>query len=252
MTRIGLTLALLCTMAVNGFSQGDIKISGVVYQRISDIKGDSLVALQNINVINIRTYNGVSSDEEGFFSIPVTAGDTLLFSSVTHFRDTFVVSADEHRKSLFLRVVLLPANYRLKAVEVYGKDFEGFRYDFVHMDVDDSQRVWLAPAWEVVEPRQGFGITINGPITALWNALSKQGRELKKLNTILEKERRQAFIDSVYKRPMVLHFLELDEDEIDDLIDYCALSDAFIARSTEFEFLQALERCYKEFKLQGN
>jgi len=235
---------LACTM---GHAQNEVVISGYVYQKPKP-KVDSIFPVANINVINLRSFTATSTDANGFFTTAARKGDTLIFSSVVHKRDTFIVGLNESRQKLFLSVVLEPQLYELDIVEVYGKDWEGFKHDFVNLEVKDTMIIRLAPQWKFEPVKEGFGITINGPLTALWNAFSKQGKELRKLAAIIAAEQEKTYLDSVYKRPIVLKFLELDENEMEELIHYCNFEKKYIEGATDYELLSALERCYESYR----
>ncbi|MFY0673842.1 MAG: hypothetical protein JXQ87_10570 [Bacteroidia bacterium] len=233
---------LLLFTAFDSMAQ-KVTVSGYVFEKLSD--GDSSLPVGNINIINLRDFSGGVSSRSGFFSISARKSDTLIFSSIAHESDTFVCG---DRDKYFISVTLRPEYYELNPIDVYGKDFEGFKHDFVNLEVKDTVFIKLAPQWQFEPVKEGFGITINGPLTALYNAFSKQGRELKKLELLLAAEREQSYIDSVYKRPVVLHFLELSENEIEELVGFCNFSKQYVNRSTDYELLLALENCYQNFK----
>lgn len=225
----------------------EVTISGYVYQKANPER-DSIYPIANITVINLRTFAGTSTDGKGFFTVRINRGDTLLFTSIAHKRDTFICPIEETRQKLFLSVVLQPNLRSLPEVEVYGKDFEGFKHDFVNLDIRDTVIIRLAPQWKFEPVKEGFGITINGPLTALWNAFSKQGRELRKLAQLIEAEQKKAYMDSLYKRPIILKFLELDETEMERLVAYCNFNKRYVEGATDYELLSALEQCYISFK----
>ncbi|MGB0429498.1 MAG: hypothetical protein ACPGLV_03425 [Bacteroidia bacterium] len=247
MKRILTTLfTLIFALGIHTAKAQNISVSGYVYEKLSD--GDTTLAVGNINVINIRDFSGTVTNKTGYFKINIKRGDTLIFSSISHEADTFICRKTDERNKYFISVVLRPEYYELNPIEVYGKDFEGFKHDFVHLEVKDTVFIRLAPQWQFEPMKEGFGITINGPLTALYNAFSKQGRELKKLELLLAADREQAYLDSVYKRPVVLHFLELSESQIDELVSFCNFSKHYVNRSTDYELLISLESCYQEFK----
>lgn len=242
-----LLVFMLFAIGYQAYAQKSVTVSGNVYER-DGRSVDTLYPVANINVINLRGFKGTVTSRTGYFSVDIKAGDTLIFSSISHIRDTFYCQINESRKEIFIDVVLKPRYHELHAIEVYGKDFEGFRHDFVHLEVKDTFAIRLAPQWMFEPVKEGFGITINGPLTALWNAFSKQGKEMRKLAQLIEEERTKAYLDSVYKRPVVLHFLELDEAEIDGLVNFCNFSKQYIAQSTDYELLSALEKCYETYR----
>lgn len=236
------------------FESDKIWVSGRIYE--FDYFGkDSLSPAYNVNVIDLNSYTGTTSDRQGFFSIRVDKGDTLIFSSVKLKKDSFFTDPNDPNNEVFIKVVLQPANYHLKGVNVYGKDYAGFKYDFLHMESDtiiiSLATLGIPNGGSLVGPQESFGVTMYGPFTQLWQKFSKQGKELAKLASILEADRKQNFLDSAYKRKVVLNFLDMDEEEVETFIDYCALDPEFIKKSTDYEFLTALNVCLEAYRREG-
>ena len=227
-------------------AQSTINVSGYVYENRNNT--DSVYPVGRINVIRLSDFKGTSTRSNGFFSINMLIGDTLVFTSIAHKMDTFICAADEKREELILNVMLQQEFHSLVGIDVYGKDFEGFKHDFIHLEVKDTVFFKMKPQWKFTEPGTNFGITINGPLTALWSVLSKKGKEQRKLAMLIAEEKEKAYFDSVYKRPVVLHFLEMDEQEIEKLVGFCKFTKHFIANNTDYELLLALEKCYQEYK----
>lgn len=242
-------LLLLCLFGLIAFASSaqQITISGYVYQQAPKGK-DTIYPIPNVNVIDLRTFKGTSTDNNGFFTVQVQRGDTLIFASLAHKRDTFICPSEQERDKLFLRVMMQSRIRSLPEVEVYGKDFEGFKHDFVNLSIEDSVILRMAPQWKFEPVKETFGITIDGPLTALWNAFSKEGKELKKLARLIEEERKKAYMDSLYKRPIILKFLELNEREMEQLVAYCNFTTHYVEGATDYELLSALERCYTSFR----
>lgn len=236
----------LATVARAQDSTKSIVISGYIYE-VSRSDGDSVQPLSSIAVVNLRNHVGTSSGRNGYFSINAQPGDPIYFRSIAHVPDTYFVSGDEVEKRIFLRVKLRRATLQLKQQEVYAISYSTFKHEIINMELKDTESVYIPPMLGYVEPNQSFAIIRFSPFTAIYNNFSKAGKEQKKLAKLLAEDKRQEFLDSIYKRKFVLNFLELPSHEMDDFIDYCNLSPQLLGRLTDFELLMALSECYEGY-----
>lgn len=239
------TIGLIGTVKAQD-STKNIVISGYIYE-VSNNDEDSVQPLSNIAVVNLRNHIGGASGRNGYFSLNAQPGDPIYFRSIAHVPDTYYVSGDEQEKRIFLRVKLRRATLKLKQQDVYAISYSTFKHEIINMELTDTESVYIPPMLGYVEPNQSFAIIRFSPFTAIYNNFSKAGKEQKKLAKLLAEDKRQEFLDSIYKRKFVLNFLELPNHEMDGFIDYCNLSPQLLERLTDFELLLALSECYEGY-----
>jgi hypothetical protein len=190
-------------------------------------------AMPFVYIINKSNGNGTMSDSEGRFAIIARAEDTLVSAYIGFLKKEVPVSSAGVNRELLLVMVPLPVN--LSEVSVTAFRFKPYERAYM-TDVIDRSRM-----------REIDYVT--SPITALYMAYSKEGRQIRKLARIFE----QILIDeNVEKKlnPQILARLTNDES-----IDYAAfrkycyyVSDDFIINHDGAELYSRVMDCYRRWK----
>lgn len=157
-----------------------IRLSGTI------ISSDSLSPVQGVNVINTRNSIGVSSNDKGFFSIPIHRTDTIQFSAVGYETYRFVLDATSQSNSPLIQIKLVPKTYQLQQVDVVAMPTEKqFKKEFLALELPDEPELALPQIkqpklMEGVDYLPTGGVGISGPFSALYNKFSREAKELKK------------------------------------------------------------------------
>ena len=107
--------ALLAANLVH--AQGDpetkvIQLSGVI------LNADSTDAIPGVNIYVPTKGRGTSSNHFGYFSMPVAAGDSVVFSFIGLERQSFKVPEDTDKDQISLILTMMEDAYTLSEVEV--------------------------------------------------------------------------------------------------------------------------------------
>lgn len=106
-------------------------LSGQVYCQTDTFQGhiraDSLTAF-TVNIINLNQSTGTTNDDNGYFEINASAGDTLLFSSIQYQRYQQVVTKIDLSRA-FNIIVLIPAVQSMNPITVRSSMFSGYLTD---------------------------------------------------------------------------------------------------------------------------
>lgn len=96
LTLIFIALGLVSINAQKDSTAHVVQVSGII------VTGDSLSPVPLSTVYRLRDMRGTVSDLVGFFSLPVKAGDTLVFSSIGHMPAEYIIPeiVKENRLSL--------------------------------------------------------------------------------------------------------------------------------------------------------
>jgi len=84
-------ILLVFGVAQTGFAQQNkrvIQLSGVV---LGQVEGDSVIQLPGVHIYVPKAGRGQTTNQVGFFSMPVLVGDELIISSVGYERQKFTV-----------------------------------------------------------------------------------------------------------------------------------------------------------------
>jgi len=99
----------------------------------------------------------------------------------------------------------------------------------------------------------GITVTIPGPITALYDAFSKEGKSKRKYELLANQDQKKVLAARRYNAEVVQRITSFKTDkEIQDFMLYCNLSVDFIVSSSEYDLYKAIHECllaYNEGKM---
>lgn len=130
--------AVLVTMGYSGNlnAQGTsrlIQFSGVV------MTSDSLKTIPFVNIVNLQTHRGTTSDYLGFFSFVSSPGDTVVFSSIGYKRKHFIIPDSLLSSKYSIIQLLTQDTFHLPETIVYPWPTpEQFKEAFITMNIPDD------------------------------------------------------------------------------------------------------------------
>lgn len=116
-------IALLLVLAGVLFSVQDAKAQDVPERKILQLSGiilnaDSTDAIPGVNVYVPRKGRGTSSNRFGYFSMPVAAGDSVVFSFIGLERQSFIVPDEARDDKVSLVLTMAEDEFTLGEIEV--------------------------------------------------------------------------------------------------------------------------------------
>ena len=207
------------------------------------------------HVILLRNLTGTVSDSAGRFMMPLKYGDTLIISHVGYATRVYSLNESSLLYDHRLEIVLLDKIYELKEVVIttFPKTWEEFKYPFENLKGDEAEQPADLQLNKEIPlgyniPQSGFGITMNGPITALYNIFSHEGKSRRKLARLLENDKRNRAVSQRYNYDLIKKLTGITQQEtIERFMQFCHLSDEFVLQSSDYELYLAILECYREF-----
>lgn len=191
----------------------------------------------NLFVVNKRTRIGNFGNPSGDFEIRINKSDTILIGANGYATSKICVKDSALKDVYLLNVQLQGLKVELRQVSVFAerdlneiyKDIEklGFnRKDHIITGVD----------------------ALSSPITALYAAISR--REQRKIEAfeLMNEGRRRDLLKELFQRFVSNKIIDLSEDQFDDFIDFCNVSDNFMKNSTQYEFIQFIKMKFNLFE----
>lgn len=182
------TLLLLClsllllTCALPAHAQKTIRVSGTVLQP------DKTTPIPGASIVKINSQKGVISDEEGKFLIDVAQEDTLLIRAIG-FKPLLYLPKQLPVSEIRVSIVLQEDSIMLGEVEVTSRPSpEMIQRALRNMKRDQTSQVkkpGYIPGLEPPPPAAPAPATIMSPATLLYDMLSREGKEKKKLQELL-------------------------------------------------------------------
>lgn len=225
---ISIVLMLVCTMI---YSQNIVSLKGNIIANEEDLSG--------IHVLNINSKKGVITDKKGFFVIPVTVNDTLIFSSVQFKREFIVIDENTiNNKSLIVplekqvveleEVLVRPHNLTgimekdIKHIETLSEVTAktlNLPNAYVKVKTQSERRLYTARTWDFT----GLSFKID-PII---NGLSGRTLKLKNQVTLEDKTLKYNEIYESINDSLITHGLKIPKDKIYDFYYYCEMDPSF-------------------------
>ncbi|GAA0731637.1 hypothetical protein GCM10009430_44030 [Aquimarina litoralis] len=243
---------LLLFLLINSFSFGqNTRLKGTIV-------ADSLQGFA-INIVNYTKKIGTTNDQNGFFEIPASAQDSIIFSSVQYKVISVVISEDDLKNEAF-KVILYPLVQKLDQVNVSNVKLSGD----ITKDTKEIQlkphldnRILGLPVRNIKQPTlevRRIYTASSGPVDLLLNSLNGRLKKLKKLKELADLERLIEKGERAFDTKFFTDDLGLPDSLISDFVYYCS-EDAYFEdllentkRLSLLEFFQKKAKSYKEFK----
>ena len=205
-------------------------------------ESDSIRGMPYVYMINHNTGNGTISDYNGNFSIIASDLDTLVFTYLGYAKKKFPVlrikNINDSTKSS-MRVYMQRIMIDLPMANAFTYKIKPNEIDYMKRYIKDHSRTKGVNAFE-------------SPITALYDRLSRKGREQQKLQELFQQILIQEEVSKKFN-PEILR--QLTEDEFVDyetFRKYCwYINDEFILNNNGYALYAPIMECYRRWKREG-
>lgn len=202
-----------------------------------------------VHIINLTTRHGVISDYNGKFNFTVDVKDTIKIS-VLGFESQKIVG-----EQVPTVIYLTPKNYDLEEFTVLPyKDYEEFKEAFINLDLPDSSLkmnphlFMFGEEMFLYRAANNSGITIDGPISGLFDLFSKHAKSKRRYEDLLARDRYKSYLATKFNNKVVENATPLtDQKEIAYFMTYCDFSDDFLAQANSYDIVVQIQHCYKEY-----
>ncbi|PSR54241.1 hypothetical protein AHMF7605_12260 [Adhaeribacter arboris] len=181
-----LVLGLFVTGRACAQQSTNIQVNGTV------VAATTKKPLANITVISKRLWRGTITNELGQFRITTLPGDTLYFRSVGYITKMYPITSSTPDETT-ITINLEEGNVMLQEIEVtIGPDYEKVNRYLRNQKKKPEPRAVVKPAppkplyeEKVFTPPPA---SIANPISFIYDQLSKEGRDRRKLQAILDEK----------------------------------------------------------------
>lgn len=184
-------------------------------------------SLQGIYIVNLQTEKNTVTEVNGYFSIPVAVGDTLMFSS-TQFKAKKVAVQESDPQDLLL-VKLEPVMNQLDEVMV----FQYKNINAVDLGIIPKGQKSYTPAERKFKTATGydaqFGLDTKVTLDPVFNLLSGRTAELRKNIEVEKKEHRLGKIENWYGADYFTGKLKIPEEHLKGFQYYIVENPRFVS-----------------------
>lgn len=200
---------------------------------------DSKERLAKVYVYNPANDDAVFNTLKGEFSIHAKLGDTIFAALGGYAIDTVVFKGQSaivfQLKSLgiALREVKITGK-RLTAKEQYEQNLRDYKY---RLDRGSSRDLLSVGPF-------GAGLGID----AIYNLLSREGKNARRLQAIIERDYKEILIDYRYRPDYVKTVIGIKDTELQDFMTQYRPTYNFVLSATNYEFLNFVRNSYAAYK----
>lgn len=220
-------------------------LSEMLYAQTKPVQGividkETKQRLAKVYIYNVRTGDGLYNNLKGEFRTFANPGDTLVAALSGYGVDTLIFKGQPvsyfQLKSIGIRLRdVVIQQKRLTPQQQYEKSVQEFRYQ---TDKGSSKDLLNLSSGGV-----GLGID------AIYNLLSRQGRNARHLQKILEKDYREDLIDYRFTPSLVQQVLNIKEPELKDFMEQYRPTYQFVLDATDYAFNLFIRNAYKSYRL---
>ncbi len=241
---------LLSLITFTAFSQEDHAIKGKVLNDAND------VALENVNIVNLNSVKGTTTDSEGDFEIRAAVNDTLYFSYLG-FKSIRVRVTNDWLKFGDIKVKMTELGIALEEVVVRPVQLTGYvEVDARTIPIYDNYRYRIAGLGSGYEGGSNQPGAVNKVLSAifnpadfLYNVFGKRPKQMRKLRQMKEDDAIRNLLQSKFDRETLMAVLQLERVDIDEIMNKCNYSADFIKTANDLQILDAISECYEEYKV---
>jgi len=230
-----LVIFLLFTIFSAKAQNEKIRVKGSVYD--PENKG----SIPNLMVVNKRTQQGFFGYNSGDFEMEAYKTDTLIIAATGFatmqicFRDS--VPASEYTLRL-----------ALKRIQVTHAPIE----IFTNRDLDEIQRDIEKLGYDKDDYMLDGVAAFESPITALYQAFSRRERNKREVAEMQNNDNRRSLLKELFRKYVDNDIIQLDNNEFDEFIDFCGVSDEFMKNSTQYDFIMYIKKRFEVFRMMKN
>ncbi len=231
--KIVFSFLLLILLSCKLFAQNKV-VNGFVVDK------DSKLRLAKVYLFNGNNGQGIFNNNKGEFGLNVKQGDTIFAALQGYAMDTIV-----YKNQNFMIFQLKALAILLKEVPIYGKRLtpkdryaqtvKDYKYALSRGSSKDLFNIGLG----------GVGLGID----AIYNLLSRQGRNARFLEKILEADYKESIIDYRYKPEYVKNVLGITDDvKLADFMGQYRPTYHFTVTASDYSFVLFLRNSYVSYK----
>lgn len=214
----------------------DKLVQGIVFDM------NSKQRLTRVYIYNTRTGEGFYNTTKGEFKTSARAGDVLVAALQGYGVDTIGVHAANtvlfylKRNSILLQEVVVKDSTLSPADELRAKQ-EEYNVAYTKGDVNNVLTTGGSNGGG------GVGLSIN----ALYTLLSREGRNARLLQKIIERDYRDAMIDYRFTKTLINRVTGLSGDELVDFKQQYKPGYYFIIQANDYDLIEYIRKSYTSY-----
>lgn len=212
-------------VAYHGAAQTTIK------GEVRDFSNNSL--MDNVNLKNIYTQQGLTIKADGKFSIAVKKGELIEFTKIGYL--TVRVRIQSEKEPEYYKIVMEKTPIELREVDIRGKPLD-YKKDSIR----------YRKTYDIVMRKERKGdVDMRSMPLAM---LSRKNRQEWAFQDMYDKWEQEKYIDFVFNDKLVSRITYLQDEELKTFMSLYRPQYDFIRNVSEYEYLDYIKSSYYHFK----
>jgi hypothetical protein len=214
-----------------------------VYGRVID--STQHAGINNLILQNTRSGQLVNSNGSGDFFIRAMAGDSIVVMDIGYGRvgctydgiNRYPVIETKSQPKMLREVVI--TEKRKKQLQ---EEINAFLADPQSGGAIREEILGNMLSTETTQP--GIGISID----AMYDLWSKEGKMRRKVADLKFQDIKTFYAGLKYNKTLVIQITKLEDEEVEDFMDYCKPTEDFILRASDYDLTQKILQCLKDYR----
>jgi hypothetical protein len=225
-------LLLFIFLSPIGVFAQDKVVQGIIFDKLSKDR------IAEVNVKNATSGKSIYNNLKGIYTLDANVGDVLIFTKQNYRPDTLIIK-DYTSQAVYMQ----PLGKMLKEVTIHDtiktpeQQYEATKRDYTKIYGPSANPDWLS-----VGPG-GVGLGID----ALYNSLSRSGRNAEHLRGIIQQDYYQNVIDYRFNKSLVARVTGLKDGRLTDFMQKYRPGYYFVSTATEYEFITYIKSNLKRY-----
>lgn len=211
------------------------------------VNKDDGLPVPYVNIVNMRTHGGTTSDFRGAFSLEMLNVDSLGISAMGFMKEYIRIPPQHNPDSLFV-VWLRPIRFAIKEVEVKGKS------NAIDMGVSTGKPSDIDPELrgDAFNSKPPWYAAIFAPASFIQYHTSRKEKEKREVRKAMITEKRWEYLSNYYNKDMVMNLTGLNEIEADSFMIYFNKKGMLNEVDNDYEVREAILEQYELYKKEKN
>ena len=245
-----LIIFLFLTSIVSWSQEDELEtITGIVMNASND------KPLENVNIVNINTVKGSTTNKEGEFQLRAKINDTLYLSYLG-FRSIQVKITEDWVKFGDVKIKMTESAIALEEVKLKEIQLTGYlEIDAKNIPIYDNYRYSISGLDYAYEGGnyQKSAISkvlqsVSNPTDLLYKTFGRKEQQMRRLRKMKLNENIKEILQDKYDRETLSAVLQISKDDIDQVLDRCNYSRDFVTTANDLQVLDAISGCYEEYR----
>ncbi|MDP2337125.1 MAG: hypothetical protein Q8N05_11890 [Bacteroidota bacterium] len=199
-------------------------------------------------ILNHRTHGGVTTDEQGRFTMDMLNIDSLSISSLGFSKTTVRIPANYNEMNVLI-LYAKPIRFAIPEVKVAGEQMK------VNMDgVPTAKKIDIAPQLrgDAFNKKPPVLAAFFNPVSFLQYYTSKREKEKREARKAIITEKQWEILSQFYTKELVMMLTSLNDSSADDFMMYINSKGLLSHMSNEYDVRATIREQFQIYRQEGH